>query len=461
MIGVGIGLAVPWVFLLLVGLVGLNKSGLKCGGVLVGVGFVLMLVLRYLGYAVDYPAWSKGLVHSAFFRSLGELNFVTLGFVLFPVARNSIWSKLLGISFDRAIVFHQFIAYIAWVVMLVHGAGMVYVYAENDPDWTSFVFKFSKNPRTGWSNLSGLICFVFLSWQVLISSITAIRRKYFELFYFSHILCFPLIFLFAILHMPAIVGYFALALLLYFVDLFGRIYMNRKTKCNIASIEAIELEDSTQIVVLKLQDPLLAQSSFISNLIKKYKKSRAGQFYFLSIPSISSLESHPFSLSCSPQHENLQFHIKSNGENSWTGKLFQIAKSGNTQIEAYFNGGYGKTEHDLTKFKGLFLIAGGFAVTPCISILEDILLNRKTWTNLENITFVWICKDASHFSVFRPLLDRAVSEIGMRCELWVGRKPLNHLLTGENCAVFVSGPPSLVSQVKSCGLPICKESFSL
>jgi hypothetical protein len=107
----------------------------------------------------------------------GEVNFFTLGLLLFPIARNSIWSRIVRISFERAIVFHQYLAYISWVVMLVHGIGIIYIYAENDPDWVSFVFRFSFNPKTGWSNLSGLICFVFLTIQVLISSITAIRRK--------------------------------------------------------------------------------------------------------------------------------------------------------------------------------------------------------------------------------------------------------------------------------------------
>jgi hypothetical protein len=67
-----------------------------------------MLVTRLSIYVVNFESWSAFRIsnlRAPFFRSLGELNFATLAYVMLPLAQNSLWVHVLGISFDRAVLF--------------------------------------------------------------------------------------------------------------------------------------------------------------------------------------------------------------------------------------------------------------------------------------------------------------------------------------------------------------------
>jgi hypothetical protein len=83
--------------------------------------------IRFLAYALDFPNWSNGFrnsgVRAGFFRAVGEMNFYNLGYVMFPVARNSIWQRLLGTSFERSLRLHRMLGRFTVMVMMIHGIG--------------------------------------------------------------------------------------------------------------------------------------------------------------------------------------------------------------------------------------------------------------------------------------------------------------------------------------------------
>ncbi len=241
--------------------------------------------------------------------------------------------------------------------------------------------------------------------------------------------------------------------------------MNRKFG-ELLSLDAVSVDQDIDITIItmKYADKSMNSLNFVGRYLRKLMTYEAGQYCFLKIPAISSWESHPFSVSCSPLYDGgnkVRFHILSQGRKSWTGQLFQLAqKKGDAIPRIYFNGGYGGYSHHLKTYSRIFLVCGGLGVTPCISILQDMLLDRKSWENVEHICLVWIARNEKVFDLFKDIIERAKADISLQAELWVGRRALSKVITGPGAAL-VSGPQSLVDSVRMCGVYTYAESFML
>ena len=99
----------------------------------------------------------------------------------------------------------------------------------------------------------------------------------------------------------------------------------------------------------------------------------SGQYVFISLPMLSSVESHPFNIASAPTDRYTTCYIKSMGPNTFTGKLHDdLAKSLETSetkplplryIPIRVEGPYGLPfEHK--SVSSLLLLAGGIGITP-------------------------------------------------------------------------------------------------
>ncbi|KAJ8528719.1 hypothetical protein ON010_g14610 [Phytophthora cinnamomi] len=137
----------------------------------------------------------------------------------------------------------------------------------------------------------------------------------------------------------------------------------------------------------------------------------AGQFAFLCIPSISSLEWHPFTISSSPHEDIVAFYIKSSGD--WTAKVLEAASKSDGSAEAPFDilvdGPYGHVSIDIDSseaYSHFALVAGGIGVTPMRSILNWLHYERYTLgrSEIKRVNFVWAMPNHDAVSA---LLDNA------------------------------------------------------
>ena len=125
-------------------------------------------------------------------RGLGHMSTFFLTFGLVPVARNSMWTIVFGIPFERAIAFHRLLALgfflavtghlVSWVVFwgqegvlhnLVSLTGCDIVPNGSLPHCDNFTI-----PMMGLTWLGMCVMVTLSYWWV--------RRKYFELFYYAH-----------------------------------------------------------------------------------------------------------------------------------------------------------------------------------------------------------------------------------------------------------------------------------
>lgn len=336
---------------------------LSVGEIMSTILFLVFLAIRYAEYYHRLSNKDKP-VRAVAMRALGELNFVLLGFLLLPVSKHSIWLHLLGISFERAIKFHRAWAVLTVSIMGIHGFGMWIEYANSMTVPFSEVLWFKTNPATGWSNLSGLIAFLF-ALMMLIMARPFVRRKFYEVFYRIHVLCAPLVYIFAGLHMPLLLNWMVPSLALYGLDFGVRWWKRCLHDARIIDKRTIVLDaDKSTVTALTVQiAPNLLHGQPLRYL--------PGQFFTMVIPAISWWECHPFSASqpaklvpatavatSTKQHATLlHFHIKSMGENTWTHKLAKCS----TDIldRVYLDGPFGRPFIALEEYERLIFICGG------------------------------------------------------------------------------------------------------
>jgi hypothetical protein len=75
------------------------------------------------GYRILTPQWIERDVQrdlQEYARVLGEMAVLTMSFLTFPVARNSVWETVFGVPFDRAIKYHRTMGVLFWTFVTLH-----------------------------------------------------------------------------------------------------------------------------------------------------------------------------------------------------------------------------------------------------------------------------------------------------------------------------------------------------
>ena len=110
-------------------------------------------------------------------------------------------------------------------------------------------------------------------------------------------------------------------------------------------------------------------------------RTEMGQYAFLNIPAISTLEWHPFSISSAPSDDYTTFHVKNMGKGTFTGKLFELAQTmgqsdvltlqQSQELAVSVDGGYGRP-FDPSQYDEVILCGGGIGITPLHSIFREL-----------------------------------------------------------------------------------------
>ncbi len=105
--------------------------------------------------------------------------------------------------------------------------------------------------------------------------------------------------------------------------------------------------------------------------VRKNLDYLAGQFAFVTFPSISKREQHPFTMSSHPYNDNIRITIKGLGD--YTNGLSSKVKVGD---KAMLEGPYGHFSSSYIKECDQIWIAGGIGITPFLSLAKDLHPNK-------------------------------------------------------------------------------------
>eukprot|EP01038_Epipyxis_sp_PR26KG_P009358 gene9358-12608_t len=272
-------------------------------------------------------------------------DFVMAATVLISL-RNNVLSVLIGMGYERALLFHKSLAVLAVCCMITHGVSEGF-------------------------NSSGLACGVLMGCMGLVYFV--VKPFSFNLFYFLHIAIFFGTVIAGWLHFAI---YFPICSISWIVDISLRYIITMKRVTSTATLFPVG-------DIIKLKFP-------------KVFTYRPGQYCFIMIKSINVYEFHPFSISSSPDEENMTFYIRALGD--WTQKLQSMvkeSKSKETQLEIRIEGPYGNSMIDIEgyRYEVILLISGGIGVTPMLSIWNYLVNEQAKGRPLRKVIFVSSAKD--------------------------------------------------------------------
>jgi len=378
--------------------------------------------------------------------------------LLLPISRNNIWSIVFGVSWERLIKYHQYLAGVLFASVLVH----MFLWWKRFDEYDSFPHDILAIP-TEFHADNFTIPFMMITFIAMIILIGGgaqyiIRRNHFELFYWAHHIF--LIFFIAMLWHATMAWYYILGgLVLWIID--GIIRLQSSLQHNVIVHECKQM--TTDVTLLSytihpsslfIAPSTLSFSSFISQFMNTSLPLRApgietlegsplqckmGQYVFINIPEISPWEWHPFTLSSAPCDEVSTHHIKrrnstrstqtwpaSDGE-QWTDKLYSLAGQPmnqhdsehkqvdpnhyNSMFHMYIEGPYG-TPIDIEKYSHFLMIGGGIGITPLHSCfrqlyydsLDNLGSQEGSYTShVRSVRLIWVMKHKKDAMIFNHM----------------------------------------------------------
>eukprot|EP01038_Epipyxis_sp_PR26KG_P008087 gene8087-10955_t len=304
--------------------------------------------------------------------------------------RNNILSVLIGMGYERVLLFHKSLAVLAVCCMITHGVSEGF-------------------------NSSGLACGVLMGCMGIVYFL--VKPFSFNLFYFLHI---------AIFFGTVIAGWLHFAI--YF------------PYCSIAWIVDIGLRYLITMKKVSATTTLLPGDIIKLNFPKIFSY-QPGQYCFIMIKSINVYEFHPFSISSSPHEESMTFHIRALGD--WTQKLQSIVSESNSkeiQLEIRIEGPYGNSMIDIEgdQYEVIMLISGGIGITPLLSTWNYLVNEQAKGRTLRKVIFVSSAKDEDVLKALNENRMTSIAEYVKTNNRFTSKNRVSPIDYAENDANFNS-----------------------
>ncbi|CAI9103762.1 OLC1v1002306C1 [Oldenlandia corymbosa var. corymbosa] len=332
---------------------------------------------------------------------------ICLAFLFFPVARGSSVLQLFGLTSEASIKYHMWMGHITMAVLTAHGVCYVIYWSV-----THQISQMLKWPKMGESNVAGEIA-LLAGLAMWATTFSGIRRKFFELFFYTHYL-YIVFMLFFLLH--AGLGHFSYGLASFYLFLVDRYLRFLQSRQNVRLVSARILPGQT----LELNFSKAAGLTYTPTSIM-----------FLNVPSISKLQWHPFTItsSCNLEPEKLSVIIK--GEVSWTNKLHQLLSSPSSSVDhlaVSVEGPYGPSSTDFLRHDLLVMVSGGSGITPFISIIRELIYTSETQNyKTPSILLIPAFKNSSDLTVLNLILPihispSQISNLDLQIDAYVTRE---------------------------------------
>lgn len=302
-------------------------------------------------------------------------------------------SWFFGVPFERIAYWHSFAAFAATAFAVYHGVLSILNPDDEDGDRMIVVRQTIQAAFSGEDSgayVSGCIitgAFVLL----VVTSFQPIRQYFRRLWLISHHL----------LLIPLVVGGAmhgtTLTLLAFGIYIVDRVYhyvietqfpQYRKT--------------ARQGKCAKLSDSLV-QISFPNN--SSSFTFIPGQYINVYAPKVSLFELHKFSIASIPSDTEVVLFIKPDGY--WTKRLSKLSLKEATSLPCAFYSAFGSVSLDWmtdAHYRSFVLFAGGFGITPMISIYRHLLEQHSRGRPLESVKLVWVVRSAQlAHDVFKSL----------------------------------------------------------
>ncbi|KAL3536792.1 hypothetical protein ACH5RR_000158 [Cinchona calisaya] len=337
---------------------------------------------------------------------LGIIGNICLAFLFFPVTRGSSVLQVFGLTSEASIKYHIWLGHIAMILFTGHGVCYIIFWAS-----THQLSEMTKWAKTDISNVAGEIALLagLVLWA---TTFPGIRRKMFELFFYTHHL-YIIFMLFFVLH----IGFAGACLMLpsFYLFMVDR-YMR-----------ALQSRQNVRLVSARILPCETVEFNFSKTKGLSYSPT---SILFLNVPSISKLQWHPFTISSSSNLEPEKLSVIIKGEGSWTKKLHQIVSSPSSidHLDVSVEGPYGPSSTDFLRHELLVMVSGGSGITPFFSIIREQMYASETMKcKTPTILLISSFKNSSDLTMLDLLLPPSgspteFSNLNLQIEAYVTRE---------------------------------------
>ncbi|XP_027929861.1 ferric reduction oxidase 2-like isoform X2 [Vigna unguiculata] len=353
--------------------------------------------------------WEKRLASAAV--KLGLVGNICLAFLFFPVVRSSSVLPLLGLTQESCIKYHIWLGHIAMTLFTAHGILFIIYWAL-----THQLSKMLEWKRIGISNVSGEVSLVagLLMW---IAAIPRIRRKAFEVFFYTHYL-YILFIVFFIFHVGF--SYACTMLPAFYLFLVDRYLRFLQSRYQVPLISARVLPCKTlQLNFSKTHGLTYSPTSIM----------------FINIPSISKLQWHPFTITSNSNLEPEVLSVVIKSEGTWSQKLYQMLSTPSAidHLSVSVEGPYGPASTNYLRYDTLVMVSGGSGITPFISNIRELMyLNTAFICRTPKVILICAFKNSSYLSMLDLILPNSgtpfdISNMQLQIEAYITRKEEHEL----------------------------------
>ncbi|KAL0304306.1 UNVERIFIED_CONTAM: Ferric reduction oxidase 4 [Sesamum radiatum] len=391
--------------------------------------FCIMSCFIFFTVIKDLPFFPflKG---QAKFRSvslrLGYIGNTCWAFLFFPLTRGSSILPLVGLTSESSIKYHIWLGHVSTVLFAAHSIGfIIYWWAM-----TNQMYLMLQWSSTYLSNVAGVIAFV-LSLGMWVTSFDRVRRKLFEIFFYTHHLYILYVF-FYMLHVG--VAYLCMILpgiFLFLIDRYLRFLQSRRR---------------TRLVSARLLPNGSMEVTFAKNPELSYNPTST---LFVHVPRICKLQWHPFTITSSSNLETDKLSVVIKSQGSWTQKLYKQLSSSLDHLEVSTEGPYGPASSHFLSREALVMISGGSGITPFISIIREIIF-RSTESNgkFPKVLLITAFKNTADLTMLDLLLPLSgtpfdISKLQLQIEAYITQeheRPLENAKKQIETKLFKPNP---------------------
>ncbi|KAH7653463.1 Ferric-chelate reductase (NADH) protein [Dioscorea alata] len=335
---------------------------------------------------------------------LGLIGNLCCAFLFFPVTRMSSLLPLVGLTSEASIKYHVWLGHVVMLLFSAHGLCYIILWAA-----TSELSNMLEWDAIGISIVAGELALIsgLFMW---VTTFPRIRRKFFELFFYTHQLYIIFLFFF-LLHVG--IAFFCLILpgvYLFLLDRYLRFLQSRR---------------SVRLISARLLPSDTVELNF--------SKSSGTSFpplstVFIKVPSVSTLQWHPFTISSSSNLEPEKLSIIIKKEGSWTQKLSQILASPLDRLDVSVEGPYGPSSSTFLRYDSLVLVSGGSGITPFIAIIRELIF-RSTTLGSKTPSILLVCSfkttaDLMMLDLLLPITGNVsdLSRLQLKVEAFITRE---------------------------------------
>ncbi|KAJ4850863.1 hypothetical protein Tsubulata_007098 [Turnera subulata] len=351
----------------------------------------------------------------------GLLAEACLALLLLPILRGMALFQLLGIQLEASVRYHIWLGTSTILFATIHGASTLFIWGVShhiqDEIW--------RWQKTGRIYLAGEIALVagLIMW---ITSLPQIRRKRFEMFYYTHHL-YVVFLLFFLFHAGDRHVYWVFpGIFLFALDKLLRIIQSRPETC----ILSARVFPSKSIELILPKDPSL-----------KYTPTSV---VYMKIPNISKFQWHSFSITSSSNVDDKSISLIVKCEGDWTSSLYNMIQAELDSDAGYMScipitieGPYGPASLDFLRYENLILIAGGIGITPFLSILKEIasVPSGSRYRFPTQVHLVYVVKKSLDIclltSISHLLLNQSPTQLNLKLTVYVTQEERSNATVRE------------------------------